>query len=223
MTARTHAHGTPYTRHRSLRSVLRGSKPAAVSLEDFSSPMRRHSCSNLPKIKLRSQGSSLSAVCFVLPSLAFRQNSGHTRHRGRQPSSTQWVKLCNWYANARNAAAGIENYLPHILPHRPKQRPRASTTPASTQAPMLRRSPRELPCATPIRSISSLHAAWLKPSQLGRDYTQTRGLRQASSSSASGEPALGWWSYSHEAVWGMDMRIDSMRPPVFRPKVVPRS
>ena len=41
--------------------------------------------------------------------------------------------------------------------------------------------------------------------------------------SASGEPGTGWWSYIHLAVRGVDMRIDSVRPPVFRPKVVPRS
>ena len=54
-------------------------------------------------------------------------------------------------------------------------------------------------------------------------YTQVLGFLQASSSSNSGEPGAGWWSYSQPAVLGRDMRMDSMRPPVFRPKVVPRS
>ena len=50
-----------------------------------------------------------------------------------------------------------------------------------------------------------------------------RGLRQASMSSASGVPSAGCWSYSHLAVRGSDMRIDSILPPVLKPKVVPRS
>ena len=36
-------------------------------------------------------------------------------------------------------------------------------------------------------------------------------------------PSSGWWSYSHRLVSGSDMRMDSMRPPVFSPNVVPRS
>jgi hypothetical protein len=41
--------------------------------------------------------------------------------------------------------------------------------------------------------------------------------------SASLLPGLGTTSYSHRAVRGMDIRMDSIRPPVFKPKVVPRS
>ena len=41
--------------------------------------------------------------------------------------------------------------------------------------------------------------------------------------SASGVPSTTLWLYSHRAVSGNDIRIDSMRPPVFSPKTVPRS
>ena len=54
-------------------------------------------------------------------------------------------------------------------------------------------------------------------------HTQLRGVMHASSRSASREPGAGFWSYSQRAVSGSDMRMDSMRPPVLRPNVVPRS
>ena len=53
--------------------------------------------------------------------------------------------------------------------------------------------------------------------------TQVRGLRKASMASASRLPSAGCMSYCHLAVRGRDMRMDSMRPPVLNPKVVPRS
>ena len=53
--------------------------------------------------------------------------------------------------------------------------------------------------------------------------TQVRGLRKASMASASRLPSAGCMSYCHLAVRGRDMRMDSMRPPVRNPKVVPRS
>ena len=45
----------------------------------------------------------------------------------------------------------------------------------------------------------------------------------ASMKSASGEPGTGWKSYIQLAESGNDIRMDSVRPPVFRPNVVPRS
>jgi hypothetical protein len=54
-------------------------------------------------------------------------------------------------------------------------------------------------------------------------YTQSRGFLAASKSSASGLPGSGTTSYSHRLVRGILIRMDSIRPPVFRPKVVPRS
>ena len=67
-----------------------------------------------------------------------------------------------------------------------------------------------------------------RPSPLGSDVdavyaTQVRGFLNASSASASREPSSGCMSYCQRAVRGRDMRMDSMRPPVRRPKVVPRS
>lgn len=61
------------------------------------------------------------------------------------------------------------------------------------------------------------------PRAVAGAYTQLRGVLQASSKSASGLPAAGFWSYSQRAVSGSDIRMLSMRPPVFSPKVVPRS
>ena len=52
---------------------------------------------------------------------------------------------------------------------------------------------------------------------------QVRGFLKASIASASGEPGAGLWSYWNSQYLGRDMRMDSMRPPVFKPKVVPRS
>jgi hypothetical protein len=54
-----------------------------------------------------------------------------------------------------------------------------------------------------------------------RAHTHVRGFLHASSRSASGDPSLGWLSYIHDAVSGSDMRMDSMRPPVLSPNVVP--
>jgi hypothetical protein len=54
-------------------------------------------------------------------------------------------------------------------------------------------------------------------------YTQVLGFLQQSSSSNSGVPGCGCMSYIQLAVKGSDMRMDSMRPPVFSPKVVPLS
>ena len=53
--------------------------------------------------------------------------------------------------------------------------------------------------------------------------THSRGFLKASMMSASGVPSATLWLYSHRAVSGSDIRIDSMRPPVFSPKTVPRS
>ena len=54
-------------------------------------------------------------------------------------------------------------------------------------------------------------------------HAQSRGFKQASSKSASGEPGEGVTLYSHRDVSGSDIKIDSILPPVFKPKVVPLS
>ena len=59
------------------------------------------------------------------------------------------------------------------------------------------------------------------PCQRRSHFAHSRGVLKASIISASGEPAAGSCEYSHRAVSGSDMRIDSMRPPVLRPKTVP--
>ena len=53
--------------------------------------------------------------------------------------------------------------------------------------------------------------------------TQVLGFLNASRASASLDPSSGCMSYCHLAVSGRDMRMDSILPPVRRPKVVPRS
>ena len=58
---------------------------------------------------------------------------------------------------------------------------------------------------------------------LSSAYAHWRGFKHASSRSASGEPGSGVTLYSHRDVRGRDMRIDSILPPVFSPKVVPLS
>jgi len=62
-------------------------------------------------------------------------------------------------------------------------------------------------------------------SQLSGLYeTQLRGFLRTWTRTSSGDPGAGWWSYSHRAVRGMDVRMDSMRAPgVARPNLVPRS
>ena len=58
----------------------------------------------------------------------------------------------------------------------------------------------------------------------GRAYRgQSLGFRKTSYNSASGEPGSGCQSYSQWAAGGMDIRIDSVRPPDCRPNRVPRS
>ena len=54
-------------------------------------------------------------------------------------------------------------------------------------------------------------------------HTHSLGVLVAASSVASGDPSSTLWQYSHLADSGSDIRIDSTRPAVFRPKVVPRS
>jgi len=62
-----------------------------------------------------------------------------------------------------------------------------------------------------------------KETSRGRAQHQSRAFLNASRISASGEPASGTCEYSHRAVSGSDIRMLSMRPPVLRPKTVPRS
>lgn len=64
-------------------------------------------------------------------------------------------------------------------------------------------------------SHAEIPSHWILP------YTQVRGFLHASIRSCSGVPSAGTLSYIQRAVKGRDMRMDSMRPPVLRPKVVP--
>ncbi len=54
-------------------------------------------------------------------------------------------------------------------------------------------------------------------------FAQSRGFKYTSTNSASREPGAGRKSYSQRTRGGSDIRIDSVRPPVFKPKMVPRS
>ena len=54
-------------------------------------------------------------------------------------------------------------------------------------------------------------------------HTHSLGVLVAASSFASGDPSSTLWQYSHRADSGSDIRIDSTRPAVLRPKVVPLS
>ena len=53
--------------------------------------------------------------------------------------------------------------------------------------------------------------------------SQSRGRRYSARSDASAEPGSGVQPYSQRASGGSDIRMDSARPPVCRPKSVPRS
>ncbi len=95
-----------------------------------------------------------------------------------------------------------------------------------TLVPLMRRLPvvRGAAWVQHVNSSSLTRHAWCVPLPLdAAGASQSRGVRHASSRSASGEPGAGLWSYCHDAVKGMDMRMDSMRPPVLSPNVVPRS
>ena len=89
--------------------------------------------------------------------------------------------------------------------------------PAHHQSPLVR------PSSHPMR-LSVLRAG--EPGaapRRARAQNQSRGFLKASMISASGVPSSTWWLYSHRAVSGSDIRMLSMRPPVLRPKTVPRS
>ncbi|CAL6432596.1 unnamed protein product [Bathycoccus prasinos] len=61
-------------------------------------------------------------------------------------------------------------------------------------------------------------------SSLDDDYANhVLGFMNASNASASLLPSFGCMSYCHLAVSGKDIKMDSILPPVFKPKVVPRS
>ena len=65
-------------------------------------------------------------------------------------------------------------------------------------------------------------SAWMRRrSGVAHTPHQLRGFLQASRRSASFDPSAGDWLYSQRAVSGRDIRIDSIRPPVFRPNTVP--
>ena len=65
-------------------------------------------------------------------------------------------------------------------------------------------------------------SAWMRRrSGVAHTPHQLRGFLQASRRSASSDPSAGDWLYSQRAVSGRDIRIDSIRPPVFRPNTVP--
>ena len=53
--------------------------------------------------------------------------------------------------------------------------------------------------------------------------SQSRGRRYSETSDASAEPGSGVQPYSQRTSGGSDIRMDSARPPVCRPKSVPRS
>ena len=67
-------------------------------------------------------------------------------------------------------------------------------------------------------SVTCLHPSFPQACSL----TQSRGLRY-SRSSASSEPGVGTSLYPHMTCNGKLMRIDSTRPNVLRPNMVPRS
>jgi hypothetical protein len=75
---------------------------------------------------------------------------------------------------------------------------------------------------TPCAALPMTGDLLLVPQQPYRSANQSWGFKN-SRSSASREPGAGWKSYNQRARGGRDMRIDSIRPPVFNPKTVPRS
>ena len=97
-------------------------------------------------------------------------------------------------------------------------RPTRHGEPRGTHGPPESRAPgkavRRSLCGHPGRSTRRHHVV---------TQHHSRAFLKASMMSASGDPGVTWWLYSHRAVSGSDMRIDSMRPPVFSPKTVPRS
>ncbi len=68
--------------------------------------------------------------------------------------------------------------------------------------------------------IKTLERSTLHQQQIGLTLTAQR---SSDSTAPQNAPSTGVWSYSQRLVSGSDMRIDSIRPPVFKPKVVPRS
>lgn len=54
-------------------------------------------------------------------------------------------------------------------------------------------------------------------------FIQSLGVLRAFSSVSSGLPGSGEWSYFHVTSGGIEARMDSILPPVFRPNRVPLS
>ncbi len=74
-------------------------------------------------------------------------------------------------------------------------------------------------CKPPILRCWKIRVKTLK----AQSYTQSRGFRNNSCNSASAEPSFGCQLYSQLTEGGIDIRIDSVRPPDCRPNNVPRS
>ncbi len=150
---------------------------------------------------------------------------------GRRWCCCLLLAVATAHARARSAgsAVGADRYS-QAAPRRRSRRcsaRRASAALVNCKYPRPRPPSSYIP-GTPGRRDAppqGLHSCvhYTRPALLPAHFTHARGVWQASSRSASRLPGAGFWSYSQRAVSGRLIRMLSMRPPVFRPNVVPRS